>query len=691
MSEYYSNSNIHARNQSNSFRIAISSSSASSNASTSHPSSTSRKYPDSPRNLRKRPLHAHGSTGQSPFRQLTSVLGRLIRKWGPTLALALVGLLLVRIILTKLFTGFGYSRRHKESWEDDEVPKVERSALEKLRLLDIYFGADEDDQDGLGGDRIPEEVKRPAPGARKGGIDQPPVVAYIPDAIRLDTNSATARLPRVPADILDLDTCGTPRCSFLFPAWLGEQETKAQQHLYQLGLLAVALNRTLVLPHVAKSRLSACYRNPFTFYYSPDSLSRLGIPTISQLDFLEWAERRDPAPEAQVVSMVSAKQDYTAGAIEIDSASDATAVPGKPSRNLCLKPPRGRLDFSTRSPLALYPPEGYHRSESGRLGYGESVVNTLSSAEVGAKSLRIGLGGGMSYEPPEVLAFNFELRFPIMAPSVVEIFNPPPTQDPNDGAYDELPASTTPLPFSHFEYSSTWNELASSIASHLSPFIAIHWRTETLPPTNLAPCASSLVKKILAVKSKYPQIKNIYLATDYPIEDPSAAHSGTFAKVVTEQHHAAFRTFLKEVEKKLVKGKGMKLTSYVNVEGEVQVPEGLKEALASASTTSPDGVVTGPNSLAELDAGLMGIVDKAVAMRAEIFLSGFPGVGKEATNGCAKVSSFTNQIIEARERRWSAQEEVGIGEMELGEGMMWNKVGRWSVKGDVEEEEGTKV
>jgi len=49
------------------------------------------------------------------------------------------------------------------------------------------------------------------------------------------------------------------------------------QHLHQLGLLARALNRTLVLPNVNKARFGTCRRNPFEFYYEADTLQRLGI------------------------------------------------------------------------------------------------------------------------------------------------------------------------------------------------------------------------------------------------------------------------------------------------------------------------------------------------------------------------------------------------------------------------------
>lgn len=484
-----------------------------------------------------------------------------VRRW--TLLVAVLALL----VLWRTFVGGeGYFGGGQALGDDVEVPKVDRMALDKLRLLEIHLGTDEEGKEGEGGlgpgetEYRVEEPKVKYPKAPTNDPDAPPLVAEIPNVIKADP-LAPLPLSKVPADILDAEVCpdreGAP-CSFLVAAWLGafgsslfpfpaltsipagEQETKAQQHLYQLGLLAVSLNRTLVLPNVQKSRLGTCYANPFSFYYSPDSLSNLGIPTISHADFVAWSDRRDPPASAQVVSMVTAKALYAQGAIEIDSASDPNLVPNKPTRNLCLRPPRTRLDFSGHSPLAIYPPEGYHKNEAGRLGFGESVVNTLRSEEVGSKSSRASASINAAYSLPNVYAFNYELRFPMMSPAVVTSF---------------APEAEPPLPFAHFPYASTWTDLADLVVEKLSPFIAIHWRTETLTPANLAPCASSLLRKLAQLKSKYPEMENVYLATDYPVEElegegaGGTPHSGTFSKVVTEQHHSAFRAFLRDFKK----------------------------------------------------------------------------------------------------------------------------------------------
>ncbi|GAA5898147.1 uncharacterized protein JCM6883_000938 [Sporobolomyces salmoneus] len=598
-----------------------------------------------------------------------------------------------------------------------ELPKVDRSALEKLRLLEIHEGVDEEH----------DQETQP----RNKALDRPPLVKEIPE-IEKGSALLSGRFDKVPAEILDREVCGATAkghgCQFLVPAWLGEQETKAQQHLYQLGLLALATNRTLVLPNVSKSRMGTCYRHPFSFYYSPGSLSSLGIPTISQEDFLLWTLQRDPPPSAQVVSIVNARPGvYPEGSVEIDSFADPFAPTAKPNRNLCLRSPRSKLDFNSNSPLAIYPPEGYHKSETGRLGFGQSVINTLLSSEVGAKSSRRSSSNHYDYTLPDVYAFNYEMRFPIVTPESVVAHLSSSSSSSSDSAsadedpdyFDESPPpspSITPvLPFSHFPYANTWSLLADTISSRLSPFISIHWRTETLTPSNLSPCSDSLLDKIFSLKRLYPEIQNVYLATDYPIEqiDPAfatqggsggeVAHSGTFAKVITEQHHKVMRKFLKNFEYRARRiGGGLGLTTFAKEQNEISLdptistlpPSLLSELLnlTSPLTEPDDGEPRSTTlDLGSVDSGLLGILDKLIVTKSQIFLSGVPGVGSSTEGACAKLSSFTLQLIGAREELIVEQESVGENEEERWDGtgvkkerkvgQLWNTVQHWSLNG----------
>lgn len=113
----------------------------------------------------------------------------------------------------------------------EDLPKVDRSALDKLRLLEIHNGADEDDQedfDGLDGESDYSESgsRSRNRGGRKAAavLDRPPLVAEIPEPDKPNP-LAPPRLDKIPADILDRQICGATQghgCQFLVPAWLGE-------------------------------------------------------------------------------------------------------------------------------------------------------------------------------------------------------------------------------------------------------------------------------------------------------------------------------------------------------------------------------------------------------------------------------------------------------------------------------------
>lgn len=511
----------------------------------------------------------------------------------------------------------------------------------------------------------------------------PPAVHSIPEPIKPNPNFPShANTLREGAVDIDSRICpeqvakGLP-CQFIVAAWLGEQETKAQLHLYQLGLLAMSLNRTLVLPNVASSRFGTCHATPFSLYYSVDSLERLGIKTISHQEFVEWTIARDPFPTAQVISITGTKSTYPLGSIEIDSLSNPTQIPSKPSRNLCLTVPRTRLNFAPFSPLTIFPALDWHRTESGRTSFGDSIFAALSSEEVGGKSSRVSSRVGGKWERPNVLAFNYELRYKILSPAMVVAFNP---------------SAPRPEPFDYFPYASQWTDLATKISTSLSPFLAIHWRTETLPPGNMIPCSSALTKKLQRLQGEYPEIRTVYLATDYPIEaigekdglaKGSNTHSGTFRKV-SDEHHRAFRNFVRDFERGL---KGMRLTTFSKEYSEMvsRSAGSPGSPLPSSSTPSidPGAPVDEPYiPLAELDSGLIAIIDKTIAIQSEIFLAAFSGGSGSSLSTssivnppivysskaiCGKTSSYTMQIIISRKAILEAEISAAVERKEEGE------------------------
>lgn len=596
------------------------------------------------------------------------------------------------------------SKNPKRPLTPEGIPIVDRGVVfDRIRQIEEENAfQDEDEDEARSAGRLPVKYN-PA---------RPPVYR-IPDGkprnrpkITEQDLEAYRQANLIESSLLDNEYCpNQPEgCKFLLPAWLGEQETKAQMHLYQLGLSSIALNRTLVLPNVSKSRMMSCASQPFEFYYESSSLEQLGIPTISFQRFTEWSSKRLEMPTSQIVAISSPSNDWSAGALEVDPTIEPSTIPSMPKRKLCLDAPRAYLNFTTYSPITIYPPSNWHKEVETRHQFGESLINTLSSESVLRRSSRAldnkghlarWFGGssakGQSPRTPDVLVFNYELRYPILHPEQLQ---------------DLVSHSTTPVihpdimqvqDFRHFPYASIWTDLAMQVVSSLSPFIAIHWRQETLPSEILAPCGEALIDELehlIISEPEYDRIKTVYIATDYPIEDLEngwdgvVAHSGTFGKLLTEEHHSAMRNFLTQFKKRLTGPHNVRLTTFSKEQ------TGLKlspELLRASSPISSDNTRSSMNDrngrprkknvqskispsgldLAELDIGLLGIIDKTVAMHAEVFLTGLPWSSAKNVQAiaCAKESSFTKQISDARKlKRSEASHAYGDGAKQL-----WSK------------------
>jgi broad-specificity NMP kinase len=83
-------------------------------------------------------------------------------------------------------------------------------------------------------------------------------------------------------------------------------------------------------------------------------------------------------------------------------------------------------------------------------------------------------------------------------------------------------------------------------------------------------------------------------------------------------------------------------------------------------------------------------------------LTGVPGVGSSTVDACAKLSSFTNQLVEAREARLERQRgglggsdeqdaddndsnEAVTGGAGRVKGQLWNAVSHWALKGETDD------
>lgn len=355
----------------------------------------------------------------------------------------------------------------------------------------------------------------------------------------------------------------------------------------------MALNRTLVLPTVKRSRFGNCFSHPFSLYYEEDSLARFGIPYITSADFFDWTRRpNSPVPSAQLVALArGAPMPEDRAFMPID--------------HFCLH--HARLDLGDRSPRAFFSPLNDHMSEEIRTDFADQVVESLLSED----------------DQADVLVVQYNLRYSLLTPSLSSTF---PTSIP------------APAPYSYFEYSHHWTELGHQLAATLSPYIAVHWRTETIPTNSLAPCGSALVHRLVEMKRAHPELSLVYLATDYPIEvlqltgkgSDGAAHSATMNKELTPQHHIAMASFLRDFEEafgeKRPEAERMRLTSFVAEQDSLVLDESLLNMLGGGAVEpeqqrrrSRSRVVAKEKlpKLSELDGAIVGIVDKIVLMKAE--------------------------------------------------------------------------
>ncbi|GAB1517138.1 hypothetical protein RhiTH_000182 [Rhizoctonia solani] len=173
--------------------------------------------------------------------------------------------------------------------------------------------------------------------------------------------------------------------------------------------------------------------------------------------------------------------------------------------------------------------------------------------------------------------------------------------------------------FRYLVYSKRILDYAEKLLDAAGPTVVVQWRMESVRPENLLACSSSLITllRLTLAQAEYSDVKTVYLATDYPLEGANAPHSGTF-RTIGDQHHAAILEFLNAFQ-----------------------PRGSLEMYRLTHQTKLSRVTGYDKGLLENDLGFLGIVDKSVSQQAELFVSGSSG-------DCARNSSFTKQIIDAR-------------------------------------------
>ncbi|CAG8505531.1 3878_t:CDS:2, partial [Ambispora gerdemannii] len=316
----------------------------------------------------------------------------------------------------------------------------------------------------------------------------------------------TPKNPYTKIKEINMKYCGFVKCKYLFPAYIGEQESKAQQHFRNLLRLAQRLDRTLVLPNVGDSRISSCKSYPFEYYYSVKSLRNLlSRPSlITQSELYKWLEARKNLREEENTSLLP-----TAKIVIIEKGDDrinnnvtsATIdlTTPKARRQICVSP------FIEKKKLSSAPTFNLQTRTS-------NYWSTKGNREAISKFFEENLKNDES----EVMIVHYTLRFPF--------------------------TDATPLPVA---YSEKLIERVQTATSSIHPYVAVHWRMEGADDINLPTCAKNLVEYLQNLKDTHG-ITNVYFATDYPVEG-GPIHSGTF-RGLNENHHEAIDIIRKEID-----------------------------------------------------------------------------------------------------------------------------------------------
>ncbi|EAU83290.2 hypothetical protein CC1G_10731 [Coprinopsis cinerea okayama7 len=528
-------------------------------------------------------------------------------------------------------------------------PLIDRSILAKLEKLERKYMSMSSTDSGSGG-----EFKEGNGETRTEEVRRPPMITAIPEGRPSSShrhggepgskhsdskptphwsrNSSSP--PQSLSNFNITDLCSTTStsvgststrspCKFLLPIRIAEQESKARLHFRQIAFLAQRLDRILVLPNVGKSRIGACFKWGFGTYYDVSSeglraqaeeLSaggggggghgRLGM--VSLEEWKAWAERESErmgkGVDAQLVSFgASLPASITPDAELGDSGESApglqihpydTELASESQFPWCFHSKFDFLGLRDRSVFATVdiPKEvrmGLRAAPQGELG--ESVVAALQQtgpspredSEDGQSPLSAD-APITSDSSPDVLVVNWDLRHPLFHPS-------------------GLP---------HLSYSPALVSLADKLVPNTTRYLAIHWRMETVDPEALKSCAHSLVDVLSDmlhdVRHLAKDVGTVWFASDYPhplVRDEGTgvtAKSGTFRNF-NEHHDEAIAIFRSAFDG------GGELAGW---------------RLMDAAGAMREAAFKKEEEALLQDTGVLGIVDKMIAMKATLFVSG---------------------------------------------------------------------
>ena len=402
----------------------------------------------------------------------------------------------------------------------------------------------------------------------------PPLVTQLPEP-KLSSKTTPSY-----ADVVDL--CGpksTPQsaCRFLLPYRIAEQESKARLHLSQLAYLAQALNRTLVLPNVGKSRMGICFGWDFSMYYDLSGLIENGI-RFARLETLKaWTDLR-ASRRISTTGQLLILAEKTGPITELD--------------------PRFPVDFEVQSIKMDDIDTGCFRSRFQNLNmtdYGAvslSVINPRKTltAESGQKLVN---AVENVTKAPKLIVTNIDKAVPVLDGPDILVLN-----------WDLRHSIFSIIPFD-LRYSPQLIDLASEL-SPPGPYLAVHWRVETILPENLPQCAYALIDTLINIlhdPSLAGDIKFIWIASDMPFTPlpNTVARSGTL-KELTALHQEAAEIMRAAFE-----------TGGVLSNWRLQTLEKVIETRFPSDRHHEEWLD---------DIGVRGILDKIIASQASLFVSG---------------------------------------------------------------------
>ncbi|EXX54834.1 hypothetical protein RirG_230770 [Rhizophagus irregularis DAOM 197198w] len=329
----------------------------------------------------------------------------------------------------------------------------------------------------------------------------------------------------------------------------------------------------MVLPNVGSSRIGTCNKFPFDFYYNITLLQK-EFPDVlfkSENDFIFWLKERDQIKK--IMNNNDKPLSILHSSVKINRSVEKTFYDD------------AEPNFDVYECISKFEPLMNLKDPNSRVRYTKMIIKEMDLIREKSRVEFSKLLTKVLTIDEEIILVNGYVVHPLF----LQIM---PVIPYNDYILNE----------------------AQKIKDKLSSsYIGIHWRLESSTPKLLPECVQGLIKTLNKVMEE-GEIKNIYLATDYPLLS-SRSQSSTFGKI-TNYHHDAIRTL----------NETFKINTWVSLGGLEQLRKNEKYNK-------------------ELNgSGIQGILDKLVCMNSNYFISG--------PNGCSRViSKYTKAIANERSNR----------------------------------------